>query len=303
MRPIEIAALSALLSAAPPTVEAQANPTQATQPALQFYRAQDGTDLAYRYYRAVGGGRQAAILIHGSAGQSQGMHDLAQALAAQGVNVYAPDVRGHGASGPRGDIAYIGQLEEDLALLSEQVRAAHRGQPVTLVGLSAGGAFALRVAGGAHASVADRYVIVSPALNDVARPGRGGWAKPDVPRIALLMLLNKVGIHRFDGAEAIRFAVPPGRTDMTPAYSYRLMVNFAALDDKARMARVAAPMTLIAGAADEQFDAAAYAPRLTPCNPKLKLRLLPGVRHYGMATDPRMIAGIAAQLLDEKTPS
>ena len=69
------------------------------------------------------------------------------------------------------------------------------------------------------------------------------------------------------------------------------------------MARVSAPMTLIAGTADEQFDAAAYAPRLTPCNPKLKLHLLPGVRHYGMATDPRMIAGIAAQFLDERAPS
>lgn len=303
MRPIEIAAFAALLLATPGTAGAQANPPPAQPPALQFYRAQDGTDLAYRYYPAARAGRQVAILIHGSAGQSQGMHALAQTLAAQGVNVYAPDIRGHGASGPRGDIVYIGQLEEDLALLSKQVRAAHGGQPITLVGFSAGGAFALRVAGGAHASVADRYVIVSPALNDVARRGRGGWAKPDVPRIALLMLLNKIGIHRFDGAEAIRFAVPPGRTEMTAAYSYRLMVNFAALDDKARMARVTAPMTLIAGAADEQFDAAAYAPRLTPCNPRLKLRLLPGVRHYGMATDPRMIAGVAAQFSDETAPS
>ena len=69
------------------------------------------------------------------------------------------------------------------------------------------------------------------------------------------------------------------------------------------MARVSAPMTLIAGTADEQFDAAAYGPRLTPCNPRLKLRLLPGVRHYGMAADPHMIAGIAAQFSDETAPS
>lgn len=299
MKPIEVAVIAALLLVSPGGLGARAADLQSARPAPQFYRAQDGTELAYRYYPAIGGERQVAILIHGSAGQSQGMHDLAQALVAQGVSVYAPDIRGHGASGPRGDIAYIGQLEDDLEVLSGQIRAAHPGKPVTLVGFSAGGAFGLRVAGGPHASVADRYVIVSPALNDVARRGRGGWAKPDMPRIVLLMLLNKVGVHRFDGAEVIRFAVPQGRTDMTPAYSYRLMVNFAALDDKARMARVAAPMTLIAGAADEQFDAAAYGPRLTPCNPQLKLRLLPGVRHYGMASDPRMIAGIAAQFYGE----
>ena len=65
------------------------------------------------------------------------------------------------------------------------------------------------------------------------------------------------------------------------------------------MARVSAPMTLIAGTADEQFDAAAYGPRLIPCNRRLKLRLLPGVGHYGMASDPRMIAGIAAQFSGE----
>lgn len=292
MKAVEIAAIAALLLPAPAAAQVL-RPPPGAPPALQFYRGQDGVDLAYRHYPSDG--RQVAILIHGSAGQSLGMHALAQRLASQGVSVYAPDVRGHGGSGRRGDIAYIGQLEDDLALLSGRIRAAHPGQPITLVGFSAGGAFAIRVAGGPHASVADRYVVVSPAINGVARRGRGGWARPDIPRIALLMLLNKVGVHRFDGAEAIRFAVPSGRTDMTAAYSYRLMVNFADLDDRASMARVSAPMTLIAGAADEQFDAAAYAPRLTPCNPKLNTLLLPSVRHYGMAGDPRMIEAIAAR--------
>lgn len=291
MRLIEIAA-AGLLAATP--IAAHANLAEPrTPPPVQTLRAQDGVDLAYRYYPAAG--PSIAILIHGSAGQSLGMHALAQSLVAQGVTVYAPDIRGHGASGRRGDIAYIGQLEEDLAGLSRQIRATHPGQPITLVGFSAGGSFALRVAGGPDASLADRYLLVAPAINDLTRPGRGGWAKPDLPRIALLMVLNRLGVHRFDGAQAISFAVPPGRDDMTAAYSYRLMVNFTALDDKARMAKVTAPMTLIAGAADEQFEATGYETRFLRLNPRLKVQLLPGVRHYGMATDPRMMAAIAAQ--------
>ena len=43
------------------------------------------------------------------------IHALAEALAARGVETYAPDIRGHGASGTRGDIGYLGQLEDDLA--------------------------------------------------------------------------------------------------------------------------------------------------------------------------------------------
>jgi non-heme chloroperoxidase len=42
------------------------------------------------------------------------MNPLAKTLQAEGVTVYAPDLRGHGSSGRRGDIDYIGQLDDDL---------------------------------------------------------------------------------------------------------------------------------------------------------------------------------------------
>ena len=40
---------------------------------------------------------------------------LSQALAGHGVETFAVDMRGHGTSGTRGDIGYVGQLEDDLA--------------------------------------------------------------------------------------------------------------------------------------------------------------------------------------------
>jgi len=80
-------------------------------PPLRTYRARDGAQLSFREYPA--GEQRAAVLIHGSSGSSLDMHPLALALQAAGVTVYVPDIRGHGADRPHGDIAYVGQLEDD----------------------------------------------------------------------------------------------------------------------------------------------------------------------------------------------
>jgi alpha-beta hydrolase superfamily lysophospholipase len=76
---------------------------------LLYFQARDGSRLAYRHYapREPTTGR-VAVLVHGSSGSSLAVHPLAKTLAARGVESFAPDIRGHGASGTRGDIGYIG---------------------------------------------------------------------------------------------------------------------------------------------------------------------------------------------------
>ena len=54
------------------------------------------------------------------------MNAVAKALAEAGVTAVALDIRGHGASGTRGDIAYPGQLDDDLADLIAELRKAIR---------------------------------------------------------------------------------------------------------------------------------------------------------------------------------
>src|ERR1700730_10709941 len=89
---------------------------RSNMPALEHFSARDGTQLAYRHYPARGqAAGRVAILVHGSSGSSAAAHALADALAAHGVETYAPDIRGHGGSGTRGDIGRIGQLEDDIA--------------------------------------------------------------------------------------------------------------------------------------------------------------------------------------------
>mgnify|MGYP002395511468 CR=1 FL=1 len=83
-------------------------------PSLSYYQARDGVKLAYRSYPSGAASLKTVVLIHGSTGSSMMMHPLAKYLQGQGIHVYAPDMRGHGSSGEKGDIAYIGQLEDDL---------------------------------------------------------------------------------------------------------------------------------------------------------------------------------------------
>ena len=138
---------------------------RSTMPALERFSARDGTELAYRHYPARGPViDKVAIVIHGSSGSSIAVHALADALAGRGIETYAPDLRGHGSSGTRGDIAYIGQLEDDLADLVAVVRKTAPTEPITLLGHSSGGGFALRIASSPIKDLFARTVMLAPYL-------------------------------------------------------------------------------------------------------------------------------------------
>ena len=140
-------------------------------PALERFQARDGTALGFRHYPPAGPATgRAAIVIHGSSGSSgTTIHALSSALAARGVETYAMDIRGHGASGTRGDIGYVGQLEDDLADFVAVVRKTTPSAPLTLIGHSAGGGFALRVAASPIQNLFDAH-RAARALSRLRRP-------------------------------------------------------------------------------------------------------------------------------------
>ena len=208
-----VAAMLAFGTKPPPTPLASVSePMRAIDysdlPSRLTYTARDGQTLSYRRY--FGTGPRTVILIHGSSGESGTMHALAKALHAEGMMVYAPDLRGHAHDGKSGDIGYVGQLDEDLIDLVRQIGASAQHGCLTLIGHSSGGGFALRIAEGPYGNSFDRYVLLSPALAydaPTARPGTGGWAAPFVPRIVALKLLNRLGVTAFNGLPVIAFAV------------------------------------------------------------------------------------------------
>ena len=175
---------------------------------MSHFKAKDGTSLAYRVYTpSLEGSRGSVVLVHGSSASSNSMHVLATAFAKAGLSAFALDIRGHGESGRKGDIDYIGQLEDDLDAF---VRAVRPPQPSTLVGFSSGGGFVLRFAGSQRQTEFGSYLLLSPYLSPDApnyRPGSGGWVNVGVPRVIAISLLNTVGVLAFNHLTVTSFAL------------------------------------------------------------------------------------------------
>jgi alpha-beta hydrolase superfamily lysophospholipase len=272
-------------------------------PPLLYFQARDGSRLAYRHYapREPTTGR-VAVLVHGSSGSSVAVHPLAKTLAARGVESFVPDIRGHGASGTRGDIGYIGQLEDDMADLVGFIRTTTPSAPMTLVGHSSGGAFALRVAGSSIQNLFTRTVLLSPYLGTKAtatRENAGGWASPNVPRIVALSLLHAAGIACCEQLPVIAFAVPPNTTRiLTSEYSFRLLANFGAHRDyRVDLDAAKGPLTLIAGANDELMRSEKYeeAVRRSPAA-NIDVRILDNTNHMDLVSTPAAVSVISEDI-------
>ena len=267
-----------------------------TMPGLERFNARDGTELAYRHYPPRGQATgQIAIVVHGSSGSSPSIHALSDAIAARGVDTYTPDIRGHGGSGSRGDIAYGGQLEDDMADLVGEIRKTNPTAPITLLGHSAGGGFALRIAGSPIQDLFVRTVLLAPYLGYNAptnRPNSGGWASADLPRFFALSLLRRAGITCCEWLPTLAFAVPANSSAvLNPNYSYRLMRNFAAhWDYREDLAAASRPIALFSGADDELMLPDKYRDAMGEHVP---VHLIDGVNHMAIVSDPRAVSAIA----------
>jgi len=270
---------------------------RSTMPPLSRFAARDGTDLAYRHYTARGTpGGKIAILVHGSSGSSVAAHALADALAAHGIDTYAPDIRGHGGSGTRGDVAYLGQLEDDMADLVALIRKTS-SEPITLLGHSAGAGFALRLASSPLKDQFARTVLLAPYLGYDAptnRPQSGGWASADLPRLFGIAMLRRIGIDCCDGLPVLAFAVPPhSEKILASTYSWRLMRNFATRGYRDDLAAVTRPLTLIAGADDELMLADRYADAIHAVLPSAEVKLIGGANHMDVVCAAKAVNEIA----------
>ena len=263
-------------------------------PAIERFQARDGTWLGFRHYPSSGPATgRVAIVVHGSSGSSGGtIHALSGTLAGRGVETFAVDIRGHGASGTRGDIGYVGQLEDDLADFVAVVRKTAPTAPLTLVGHSSGGGFALRVAGSPIQHLFERAVLLAPYLGYDApstRPSSGGWAKADIPRIVGLELLRAVGVNCCEALPVLALAVPPNsEKTLVGTYTDRLMRNFAASRDYRRdLATATRPITIISGAEDELMFADKYTDAVRGAAVAVDVKLIEGVNHMGIVSTPQ----------------
>lgn len=304
---IEIAIAGVLVSLGRVTVPAQApsvtNPFAQMDltglPPIERYRARDGAELAFRTYKASGD--QVAVLIHGSAGSSLDMHRMAMAFQNSNVTVYVPDLRGHGANYPHGDVSYIGQLDDDLADFVRTMRSKTAYSRWTIVGFSSGGGFALRVAGSRQGGEFDRYLLLSPFLKYNApterpeTPRQATWYSVSVKRIVGISIFNFLGIHWFDGLPVLAFPVPQNIEATTATYSFRMQKSFEPHSDyRGDIRAVSKPMQVFVGGEDELF----FPEKFKDVFGRIPVTVLPGMGHSDMVTRPEAIRALVEAFHD-----
>lgn len=244
------------------------------------FTARDGTQMNVRVRDGAG---PLVVIVHGSGGHGIAYDWLAEHIAKTGAQVVLPDLRGHfGADGPRGDVSYIGQYEDDLADLIGQYRS--EGQKVVMVGHSSGGGLVTRFAGGEHGEVLDGAVLMAPFLKHDAPTNKqvgDGWARPLVRRLIGLSMLNGIGVTAANGLTVMEFKLPdsPIAETMTGAYSYRLNTSFAPRSDYLADVAALPKFQVITGADDEAFKAAEFEPLMSDVTDKGSYYVLDGVSH------------------------
>ncbi len=258
-------------------------------------KMRDGHMLTVRFYGEAGRG-PLLVLVHGSGWHGLQFDTLARALSDK-AHVVVPDLRGHGeAPERRGDVDHIGQYEEDLADLIDEVR--HAEQKIVVAGHSSGGGLVIRMAGGRYGSRMDGAVLLAPFLKYNAptmRPNSGGWARPLTRRLIGLSMLNMIGIRTFNHLQVIQFAMPKTVLDgplghtATTSYSYRLNTGFSPRSKYRSDISKLPPFLSIVGGDDEAFIAEAFETVLSETSDRGSYHIVDDVGHLDIVNRPETV--------------
>lgn len=250
----------------------------------KWIETRDGYEIFNRLYESDN--KDVLILIHGSGSESRYLANLADSIAKANIaTVLTPDMRGHGRnSGERGDIDFIGQLEndiEDLIQFSKENLGANR---IILAGHSSGAGFVLRFIGNPENSKVDRAILLAPYLGHDAptvKPSSGGWVKVAMKRIIGISMLNNVGLNVFNNLPVLFFNRPESLNDtlQVPSYSFNMTINFNPKNYKNEIKNINIPCLVLVGKQDESFYPDRFPAAFATAKKFVHLRILEGVKH------------------------
>ncbi|MEN8892844.1 alpha/beta hydrolase [Planktotalea arctica] len=263
----------------------------------------DGWSMPVRKYGLQDAEKPLLILVHGSGWNGLQYNAIAQNLA-NDAHVLAVDLRGHGATPERrGDVDYIGQMEDDLADLIKAEAA--KDQQVVMLGHSSGGGLVVRFAGGANGALIDDAILFAPFLKHDApstRADSGGWAHLLLRRVIGLSILNGFGFTGLNHLTAIQFNMPAEITQgryghlATTAYSFRLNTGFAPREDYLSDIAALPNFTLVVGSEDEAFYADKFEGVMRAVTDKGRYVIVEGVDHLGIIDADETLSAIRAHL-------
>jgi len=269
------------------------SPDMNTYPLISFF-ARDNYALNYRQYNNDEG--PLIILIHGSSAHGGLYAPLALALSEFGT-VITPDLRGHGVHLPKGDVQYIGQLEDDLTDLIDATRRSME-QKVILVGHSSGGGLLVRYAGNPEKHPVDGVVLLAPYLgfnSPTTRTDSGGWAQPLVRRIIGLSMLNAINFKLLNHFTVITFGLPDHGNDlnMIDSYSYRMNTSYAPRYDFKKDMTSLPEFRILIGENDEALLANEYDALLNSFDNLGSVRVFDGLSHLDIIDSEEIVEDIS----------
>src|SRR5262249_14941782 len=120
----------------PPKLASMTDPCERVDygdlPPLDIALVRWWSPIAFRRWRSNDNRGIVVIPIHGAAKSSDCLHRLGNAIGARGTGVYAPDIRGHGKTGRKGDIEYPRQLDDALEDFFGMVRSRQPSSQLVL---------------------------------------------------------------------------------------------------------------------------------------------------------------------------
>lgn len=261
---------------------------QSMLPDSQSYLARDKCTLYYRHYPA--NTDQVMILLHGISEDGKYLHPLANMISTQNLaHVYTPDLRGYGNHpARRGDLDYIGQIEDDLADFIQWIKEKQPHTQIILAGHSAGGGTVIRFAGSKYAELISAYLLLAPAISPNAPTTRksdsNGYVQVSMPKIICLSLLNLPGIRAFNHLPIININKPKELLHGTETLqlSYRLaMSRMPRMKYEKDLRKITQPALVLVGEEDELFHPEQFEPLLSQYTPA-KTKIIAKANHDGI---------------------
>jgi non-heme chloroperoxidase len=267
----------------------------------QWIKTRDGSMIFSRVYNSES--KDVLILIHGSGSESRYLASLAGSIAeAKIATVLTPDLRGHGENdGKRGDIDFIGQLENDLEDMIMYTKQNLGAKKIILAGHSSGGGFVLRFIGNPKNTKVDKAIMLAPYLGydaPTVKPNSGGWVTVAIKRIIGLSMLNNIGMRMFNGLPVLFFNRPAAYDDklQIPSYSFRMTINFTPKNYIEDVKRIDIPCLVLVGEQDESFYPEQFPLAFEPAKRFVKTEILDSTKHLDLVTRPETFKRIKAWL-------
>ena len=155
---------SCLAACATPHLQRTSSIAQASRLTPDRIIMDDGYELPLAIWRPEVEPRAIVLALHGFNDYRNAFADIAPALTAAGIQLYAYDQRGFGETSERGIWPGSERLQQDAAAASELLCRKYPDLPLYIIGESMGGAVAMVMLENASSSCVDGVVLVAPAV-------------------------------------------------------------------------------------------------------------------------------------------